>query len=259
MKDIKPTWVVAVGITVLFMFTTWVLGQVLRIDYDTIFDSTKNLIPGAFIRIGISATIYTIIGRFLNRTWGGGVYVQEDLPRLPGWMWVVPVMVGGAAVLRLVGNDWAAGDFVFILILAISMLFVGINEETPFRGIVMRALRGSTSNEFTVMIVSSVLFGVMHATNILNGAEVGATMTQILNASVFGAMFYITIRLTRSLLIPVLLHALIDFSIFSQIGELGSLGTTAAFVQLAAYLPIFIAIIAIFVSSRRAHAVSKAA
>lgn len=251
MKDVKPTWVVAVVVTVLFMLSQWVLGRVLGIDYDRIFDSTQNLLIGAVVRVGITAAIFTVIGVFLNRSWGG-VYVQ-DVPRLPGWMWVIPLLLAGAAVLRIAGNDWGARGALYMLLLAIATLFVGIAEETAFRGIVVRALRGPTSNEFAVMVGSSVLFGVMHGINILNGAEVGPTLVQIGIATISGASLYITLRLTGSLLMPILLHGLIDFSILGQIGEIGTLVTIAALVPLLVYLLTIVAAIVIFVSDRRAR------
>ncbi len=253
---VKPSWVVAVVITVLFMLSQLLWGKVLGTDYETIFDSTSNVWSGVVVRVGLTAAIFTVIAVVLNRSWGG-VYVQK-VPRLPAWMWLIPGLLAVCAVLRIAGNDWSARGAQYILALGIGVIFVGIAEETTFRGIVVRALRGSTSNEFVVMLASSLLFGVMHAVNILNGAEAGDTMTQIFVASISGASLYITLRLTGTLLAPILLHALIDFSILGQIGEGGGLGSTAAIIQLGVYLLTGIAVVVILVSTMRSRKAAPA-
>ncbi|WP_438855106.1 CPBP family intramembrane glutamic endopeptidase [Agromyces sp. M3QZ16-3] len=248
-SKVRATWITAIVITVLFMLSQYVWGRVFDVDYETITDSTENLWTGAVFRVGMTALIFTVIAILLNRSWGG-IY-RQDVPRLPAWMWIIPIIMAGSAIARIASNDWSARGVDYLLVLGLGVLLVGVAEETTFRGIVVRALRGSTQNEFVVMLVSSVLFGVMHAVTILNGADVGDTMTQILVATIAGASFYITLRLVGNLVVPILLHALVDFSILGQVGDGGALNSTAAIAQLVMYVITGIAAVVILVSSIR--------
>ena len=248
---LKPTWVVAVGITVLYFLTTALWGRLLGIDYDTITDSTDGLLKGMVLRVGLNALLFTLIAIYLSRIWNGGIYLQRDVPRLPAWMWILPGVMIAAAVTQIIDNDWGARGIDYVLVLAIGTLLVGINEETTFRGIVVRALRGSTRNEFVVMLASSVFFGLIHAVNIINGAQVGPTITQIVIASLSGVSLYVTLRLTGTLLAPILLHGLFDFSVLGQIGERGTFGLIGVGLTILMYGLAIIVAIAIFVLSRR--------
>lgn len=122
------------------------------------------------------------------------------------------------------------------------MLFVGIAEETTFRGLNVRAMRGSTSNEFVVMVVTSVLFGLVHGVNILNGAAVGSTLGQIALATLGGGAFYVTLRLSGRLLVPILLHALWDYPILGWVGDADLVGALTLIGQVVVYgITIYIA------------------
>jgi membrane protease YdiL (CAAX protease family) len=99
--------------------------------------------------------------------------------------------------------------------MAFGTLFVGIAEEVAFRGIIVRAIRGSTSKEWIVMIGSSLLFGLVHGINFFNGQSFGKTITQVTLAAILGSTLYVILRLSGSLLLPILIHAIWDFSTLS--------------------------------------------
>lgn len=147
----RPRRQSALIVTVLFFFTQWGLARILGVDFDTMADTTDNVWKGLALRVGLTATIFTLIALWASRAWNGGIYVQHK-PPLPRWMWVVPILMVVFAVAKIAANDWGARGGEYMLALAIGVLFVGIAEETAFRGINLRALRGSSSNEFLVMV-----------------------------------------------------------------------------------------------------------
>jgi len=244
----KASWVWAVVITVLFFISQWGWGRVLGYDAATGTETTDGLWTGMVFRVGLTALIFTAIALYLSRIWGGGIYVQH-VPRLPAWMWVLPLVMLAAAVVGVVVNDWGARGMDYVLVLALGTLIVGIAEETTFRGIVVRALRGSTSNEFLVMLFSALLFGVIHAVNILNGAEVGKTIGQVAIASISGIALYVTLRLTGSLLVPILLHGFYDYSVIGTVGDPAGAQIILTFLMYG--LSIIFAIVILVMSMRK--------
>ena len=67
-------------------------------------------------------------------------------------------------------------------------------------------------------LVSAAAFGLFHLPNALAGQALDATLGQVFYAFVMGCALYISMRLAGSILLPVALHALWDFSVFSSKG-----------------------------------------
>lgn len=72
----------------------------------------------------------------------------------------------------------------------------------------LRALPGP------VALVSAGTFALLHAGNLLVGQSLLATGIQLVYTFFFGILMYLAMRVTRTLLAPVLLHASTDPSIF---------------------------------------------
>ncbi|MET0188883.1 MAG: CPBP family intramembrane glutamic endopeptidase, partial [Pseudonocardia sediminis] len=79
------------------------------------------------------------------------------------------------------------------------------------RGAGLVGLRGSLP-EVGAWFVSCLVFGGLHAVNALFGQGLGATGYQIVMAFLAGSVFYLTRRITGSLVWCMLLHAFWDFS-----------------------------------------------
>lgn len=239
----NPRWSMAVLITILFFLAQFTLGRILGINYETMTDSTAEMWTGFTYRFAMTATIFTLLGLWANKAWGGGVYVQ-DKPPVARWMWLIPILMIISSLARIAVNDWGARGGEYMLALGIGVLLVGVAEETTFRGIAVRAMRGSTSSEFVVMLVTSLLFGLVHGVNIFNGAPLGETFVQIGAATLGGAGFYIILRLTGKLVWAMLMHGLWDFGILGRVGEAGIVGAATLVGQLVVWgLTIFAAIV----------------
>ncbi|GJL83998.1 MAG: hypothetical protein DHS20C01_36320 [marine bacterium B5-7] len=241
----------AVLITILFFITQFTLGRLLGIDYETMTDNTDEMRKGFTLRFAMTATIFTLIGVWANKAWDGGVYVQ-DKPPVARWMWLIPILMIIASVARIAVNDWGARGVEYMIALGIGVLLVGVAEETTFRGIAVRAIRGSTNSEFVVLVVTSLLFGLVHGVNILNGAHLGETLVQIGAASIGGAGFYIVVRLTGKLVWAMLLHALWDFGILGRVGDADIVGAVTLVGQLVVWVLTAFAVIAIYRQGKRA-------
>lgn len=113
------------------------------------------------------------------------------------------------AVLEIIG--FAVG-FNFNIKYLFAAIFctaaVGFAEEIYFRGIIFKILE--TKGTKKAIIISSVIFGVMHAANIVGGADIFYTCLQIVFAFVLGIVFAEIFYFTKSLIPVIILHFLHD-------------------------------------------------
>lgn len=91
---------------------------------------------------------------------------------------------------------------------------VGFIEEGVFRGLMLNALKASGA--WKAAIITSLLFGLTHALNVLTGKSVIEDAAQIFYAVAIG-FAYAALVLKKGILWPlVLAHFLIDFVNFLQ-------------------------------------------
>ena len=97
--------------------------------------------------------------------------------------------------------------------------FPSIFEEVVFRGIILTVFL-STYSERKSILFSSAAFGLWHALNLLNGADLVWTMGQVVWAFIMGLFYgYVFVR-TRSLLPPMIVHYLSNVFISTLVGYL---------------------------------------
>ena len=99
-------------------------------------------------------------------------------------------------------------------IILIFTLAVGFSEEFFFRGIILKILR--KDGVLYSIIVSSIVFGLLHASNLLGGANVLYTLLQIIYALLFGLVAASIVTLHQSLTPVIIWHFLHDFLAFSM-------------------------------------------
>ncbi|WP_337004292.1 MULTISPECIES: CPBP family intramembrane glutamic endopeptidase [unclassified Microbacterium] len=180
------------------------------IPYDTWGDSAGNLFLGAGLSL-IVATVLLAITTSLLGWWRPAL--RERQRSRHAWPIFVPVLVAISAVVNLAGTDWSAYSSAF-LGASLVLLLVGFTEELVHRGLLLTALRSRLS-EVWVWLLSSALFAVMHFVNVLLGAPLAGTVSQVGAAFLAGTAFYILRRVTGSLVWAMVLHGVWDFSVFA--------------------------------------------
>lgn len=90
----------------------------------------------------------------------------------------------------------------------LSMFCVGFLEEVIFRGLLFNALK--KDNVVRAVIISSLTFGIGHIVNLLNGAEVLATLLQIVYATAAGFLFTVIFLCSGSLVPCIVTHCAIN-------------------------------------------------
>lgn len=126
------------------------------------------------------------------------------------WMWIAPAIVLAAAVLRLLGTDFGHFGVDAVVMLCVTGLFIGFTEELLTRGIAVNLLRRGGYSERSVMLLSSLIFALLHSSNLLSGQSPATVALTMVFTFVFGVAMYLTLRVTGSLLWPILLHAITD-------------------------------------------------
>ena len=92
----------------------------------------------------------------------------------------------------------AQGSARLPLSLVFSTAFVGLSEETMFRGILFQALR-TRVKLWPAMIFTSILFGSVHILNVLTTGEVLHALQQAFTATLSGFAFIAILVRTGSI------------------------------------------------------------
>lgn len=239
---VTPRWFIGAAILVAYAVYLFGLILALGVDYDEITDSTRNVVLGIVIPVGGGAVILSILTTWLG-WWRPALFERPSPPR---WLLVVPLLVVLAIAVNLLDGDIADHGTRFLVWLAIGALFVGFTEELLTRGLLVVAFRGSMG-EVWVWFLSSLAFGLLHSLNFLLGQGLGPTIQQLVFTFFFGTVFYVIRRVSGTLILCILLHAVYDFSIFVSSGD-GQEGADAG--ALLAVLLLYVALAVVVLGAR---------
>lgn len=130
------------------------------------------------------------------------------LPSKPRSLWFFAVPCLPIILNLALGGVSNPGMERLLLFLALALL-VGFVEETYFRGMILRALliRG----RWQAVIISSLLFGMLHLFNVAGGANLAATLLQVVYAVAIGLMYAALALRTQTILPLIVIHGLTDF------------------------------------------------
>jgi membrane protease YdiL (CAAX protease family) len=175
---------------------------------------------------------------------------------LPGrrWMWVALIVVLAINIAALFSIDYAKSGLVVVFTWLLTGLFVGFVEEIVTRGFVIHMMRTAGHGEIVVALTSAGLFAALHLTNVFTTTQgISTTLVQVVYTFAFGICMYLILRVTRTLIAPMLVHASTDPSVF-LFAEFPTKGLISVVPALSTYLVIltgFILLIALIVSERR--------
>jgi len=189
--------------------------------------------------------------------WRRDVFGRQPVAGRP-WMWVAVVLVLVPVVLHLLATDWASYDVTLVLTILALGLCIGFAEEVLTRGVAVTLLRRGGYGEKAVMVLSSLLFALLHTTNLVSGQEVATVAVTVVYTFGFGAMMYLSMRVTGSIVPAILLHAATDPTTILATGGVDTHGATAGSAALDSVAGFFnvvfvvVAVVAIFLVKGRA-------
>lgn len=117
-----------------------------------------------------------------------------------------------------------AGDPIyFLLMVPISLLFVGPAEELLFRGAVQGRLRQSWGG-WPAIIVTTILFGLIHIPAVTGG--IGAQLSYALLVGILGVILGYLYEYTENIVVPAVIHGSYNGTLFAflYLIEIGMIG-----------------------------------
>ncbi|SIO28639.1 CPBP family intramembrane glutamic endopeptidase [Agromyces cerinus] len=202
----------------LYLGTGWVVDTLGAdvIDFENLFGDPLSV----FLAIGMPVIVGSII--LLVFSWSLGWIPKPLFTKQPvrgsWWMWIAPALVLIPVLLRLFGTDYSQYSGGVIAVTFFVGIFVGVSEELLTRGLAVTLLRKHGYNEWVVAVLSSLIFAMLHSSNVLSGQPILTVLATMGYTFVFGIMMYLTLRVTGNLIWPILLHAITDPTTFLATG-----------------------------------------
>ena len=211
---VKPNALIAVLIAVGYAAVVSTMWAIADIDYDTVADTVDNVRKGVVYSVA-AGTIYLIVVTTALGWWKPAL--REPRPAGKRWMFVVPGLLLVGAVMNIASTKWGDIDGVgtYVLWVVIGVALVGFSEEMAMRGLAIVGARGSMHEKW-VWAFSGLLFGLLHVPNAFFGQSGKDTVQQVFFAFAVGLAYYVTRRITGTLVVTMVLHALWDGSLFIQ-------------------------------------------
>lgn len=157
------------------------------------------------IPLAIGLIIYVLRG---NR-WKG-LYLDSKLTSRPQDILLYAPLLVVLAIL-FIGNDGLNLTSIpnLLLMLVMQIFVVGLIEEIMFRGIMLKALESKGTT--VAVLVSSVLFGITHALQLIGGQSLEDTILQIVYAFVLGAVLALLVLHKHTLMATIVFHGVHNF------------------------------------------------
>jgi membrane protease YdiL (CAAX protease family) len=233
---------IAGGFLALFL----VMELVSAVDYTAIADSTGNVVRAVLIPSAVAALLLAGLTSWLG--WWRPV-LRDDLGA-PTWLWAVPALLVVGIGVSLVTADYSTLPSGFVPVLLVGALLVGFNEEIVFRGLAIVGFRGDQP-EWRVWLFSSLAFGLLHGANLVLGQPLGLTVSQVGIAFIAGSVFYTIRRVTGTIVAPMLIHGLWDFSTFVHQGaDLTANAVSTLLGQVVQNVSLWVAVVLFLVGAR---------
>jgi membrane protease YdiL (CAAX protease family) len=122
--------------------------------------------------------------------------------------WYIPLLAVEILPIVIVGfnSDITVLQYIIVLFFTIA---VGFNEEIYFRGLALKFMEEKGRKK--AIIWTSIVFGVLHLANVLNGKNALYLILQMIFAFLVGFVLAEIVSITKSLWIVIIWHAAHDY------------------------------------------------
>ncbi len=122
-------------------------------------------------------------------------------------LWIVEFFIAAIilAFLQIHYGDYAGKDMTLVWTIVATTFMVGIGEEMLFRGIIFNAFK-EKRGAYPAILMSAVIFGLLHITNILGGESVPEAMIQSASAGMSGIFFAWVFFKTKNVIPTMIYH-----------------------------------------------------
>lgn len=186
----------------------------------------------------ISSMFTDIIIRFLGGTlflviiigYGYQYYKPKSKPFLKPFLIVLPALAisiyNFPFIAYFSGNAVVTEPLETVYMFALECLSVGFFEEVLFRGfllvILLQVLPKTKRGIIGAIVLSSMIFGLIHLLNLFSGANFFNTIMQVGYSFLTGALWSVVFLKTKNIWIGVVFHAVYNFSglLFFRFGNI---------------------------------------
>jgi len=182
------------------------------VDYTEIAGSIDGFRDVVVIPVGIASLYLSIATTYLG-WWRPALFEARTLPT---WMMAWPVLAIVAMIVNIAA-DADPWDTDFLLMVLLGFVLVGFSEELMTRGLLLVGARGQY-RELISWAISTGCFALMHGLNALNGQDLGTTATQVVSTFGSGTLLYFARRVSGTLFLPMVMHALFDSTLTIHAG-----------------------------------------
>lgn len=193
----------------IFYSIVWIIIYFMLVILANILSNTIIKIPNSInALVEIIFPISVII--FLKEKKLLSYYGINSLKRLElkNLLYFVPMIIISLVNLRFgiyINYSWQ-----LILLISITMLGVGFSEEILFRGFLMKAIMNK--NPKAAILLPSIIFGIIHITNLFSGANIIMTILQVIYAIFFALMCSIFFYKTNNLIPCMICHSITNIT-----------------------------------------------
>lgn len=138
------------------------------------------------------------------------IFFERAAFHLSRLYWAIPLAEVGIAIVTLFNVQYSLLAFGSIFLVLIASLSIGFNEEVVTRGILLVGLRNDKISEWKVYVITLIVFSLLHLVNLVAGGSFIDIFIQFFG----GTIYYVARRVSNTLIVPILIHALYDFSVF---------------------------------------------
>ena len=200
----------AILICSLYIAVLLILTKFFGIKYTDIIKNNKSIKRGIIYPVGIGTILLVVTTIYLGLMPSIFSFEPKNSELL---LWAIPFFMVVGIVFRLKFINRADFEKNGLLLLGLATLLVGFSEELLVRGLAVHYLLEDGFSLLLTGIISSVIFGLLHFMNYFNGQDFKKTSLQVVTTILMGFNFFVILIITGSLLIPIILHFLYDFSI----------------------------------------------
>ena len=230
-----------------------------QIDEDNVISSTSSILLGVALPIAVGAA--GLLAFTARMGWLSDIFGPQAIRGRP-WMWIGPMLVLVAIGAHIAGIDWNLWSGQQLAAMVVLGVCVGFTEELATRGLVVKILRDAGHSERYVAAISSLVFALMHTTNLISGMALNVVLATVVYTFGFGMCMYLAMRVTGTIWAAMVLHGLTDPTTFLDSGGLdkavtASAGGATTVALLATVLLVLFGIIAVFLIRGRVGAKLK--
>lgn len=212
--------VITIIFSLIWVGLSRIFNWIVVADYGHFFMSAKSIIWHVGVPMAITFTLfYFFIMKKYSLTSQMFHQKKEIKNKL---IWSIFTAISVLMLLVALYNLFNTGNFLLehwnqnnlsrVVAAFVSIFFVGLTEETIFRGFALTEFRKNHS-ELLSYLYSMVLFGLWHLPNAINGVPLSLALLQVLSTTIIGSGLYCTVRVTKTLWPAVCLHWLWDFAV----------------------------------------------